>query len=123
MSIRLAMAVGALAAAEVLGVAGCDSAPGKTGSESSVQAAADIPAVETVRVAVRPVDFVVSLPGELRPYQAVSVYPKVTGLVKSISVDRGSRIAQGQVLADLEAPEIVAQEAEAEAKLASAENQ
>ncbi|MGH9716798.1 MAG: efflux RND transporter periplasmic adaptor subunit, partial [Candidatus Acidiferrales bacterium] len=64
-----------------------------------------------------------SLPGELQPYEAVSVYPKVTGFVKSIGVDRGSHVQEGQILAQLEAPEIVAQKAAAEAKLQSVQNQ
>ncbi|MGH8150196.1 MAG: efflux RND transporter periplasmic adaptor subunit [Steroidobacteraceae bacterium] len=109
----------ALAAA--LLAAGCNSAPGHAGG-ASAQAAATVPTVETVRVAQRPVDFVVALPAELRPFEAVSVFSKVTGFVRSIRVDRGSRITGGELLAQLEAPEIVSQESEAVAKVASAEN-
>lgn len=117
---RAPVALAALAAA--LLAAGCNSAPGQAGG-ASAEASAAVPTVETVRVAQRPVDFVVALPAELRPYQAVAVYPKVTGFVKSIRVDRGSRITRGELLAQLEAPEIVSQESEAAAKLESAQNQ
>jgi membrane fusion protein (multidrug efflux system) len=47
----------------------------------------------------------------------------VTGFVKTIAVDRGSRVSTGQQLAVLEAPELVAQKSEAQSKLQSAEAQ
>ncbi|MGA9884975.1 MAG: efflux RND transporter periplasmic adaptor subunit [Candidatus Acidiferrales bacterium] len=103
---------------------GCNSAPGGSAAAAREQnPASAAPSVDTMKVALRPVNFVVSLPGELEPYEAVSIYPKVTGFVKSISVDRGSHVQEGQVLARLEAPEIVAQKAAAEAKLESVQNQ
>ena len=64
-----------------------------------------------------------SLPGELDPYQSVAVYPRVTGFVKTIAVDRGSRVRAGELIATLEAPELVAQRAEAQSKLQAAEAQ
>lgn len=51
----------------------------------------------------------VTLPGELKPYEQVGVYPKVKGFVKKIYVDRGSYVRKGQLLAQLEAPEVGAQ--------------
>jgi RND family efflux transporter MFP subunit len=45
----------------------------------------------------------------------------VTGFVKTIRVDRGSRVAAGELLAELDAPELVAQRAEAQSKLLAAE--
>ncbi len=51
----------------------------------------------------------VTLPGELRAFQEVRLYPKVTGFVRALYADRGSVVRKGQVLARLEAPEIVAQ--------------
>lgn len=53
--------------------------------------------------------FTISLPGELKPYEEVSIYPKMKGFVKKIYVDRGSFVRKGQLLAQLEAPEIGAQ--------------
>jgi RND family efflux transporter MFP subunit len=79
--------------------------------------------VETVKVVSKQVNVVIPLPGELQPFEAVAVYPKVTGFVKSIGVDRGSRVRQGTLLAQLEAPEIVSQKAVAQAKLQSVESQ
>ncbi len=59
------------------------------------------------------------LPGELQPYLKVDLYPKVSGILTWIDVDRGSDVKQGQRLARLAAPELTAQREEAEAKLLS----
>jgi multidrug efflux pump subunit AcrA (membrane-fusion protein) len=61
-----------------------------------------------------------SLPGELNPYEMVAIYPRVTGFVKTVSVDRGSRVRVGDVLAVLDAPELSAQRAEAQSKVQAA---
>jgi membrane fusion protein (multidrug efflux system) len=49
------------------------------------------------------------LPGQLVPFNEVSLFPKVNGFVKQILVDRGSVVKQGQLLAVLEAPEMESQ--------------
>jgi RND family efflux transporter MFP subunit len=51
------------------------------------------------------------------------VFPKVTAYVDSISVDRGTRVRSGQVMARLVAPELAAQRAEAQSKLQATEAQ
>jgi len=81
------------------------------------------PTIEVVKVLEQPLRVTLSLPGELTPYQTVALYSRVTGFVKSIAVDRGSRVRAGQQLATIEAPELVAQRAEAQSKLQSAEAQ
>ena len=63
------------------------------------------------------------LPGELAPYQAVDLYAKITGFVESIEVDRGSWVKKGQLLAVMTAPEMLAQRAEAEARVQTIEAQ
>jgi RND family efflux transporter MFP subunit len=79
--------------------------------------------IDIVRVVERPLDVELSLPAELSPFQSVAIYSKVTGFVKAVSVDRGSRVRAGDLLATLEAPELVAQRAEAQSKLQAAEAQ
>ncbi len=81
------------------------------------------PEVEVTRVSSQRLSTAVKLPAQLMPYQTVDVYPKVTGFVKWIKVDRGSRVKEGEQIAQLEAPELVAQRAEAESKYQSAESQ
>lgn len=67
----------------------------------------------------------VTLPGTLRAEQQVTLHAKVAGYLKSIHVDRGDTVKAGQVIAELELPEIVAERAqhEAELKIAKIESQ
>jgi len=94
-------------------------------SNSTTKAAPAQPTatVEVVKVASKKLSITTRLPGELQAYEAVAVFPKVTAYVDSISVDRGTRVQSGQVMARLVAPELVAQRAEAQSKLQAAEAQ
>jgi membrane fusion protein, multidrug efflux system len=65
----------------------------------------------------------IGLPAELVPYESVDMYARETGFVKSIKVDRGSRVKQGEIIAELEAPELIAQRAQANAAYQSTEAQ
>jgi RND family efflux transporter MFP subunit len=111
----------AAASALALFVAGCgsSSAPAPAANAQS----ASMPTVEVVKVASRKLAISVRLPGELQAYEVVAVYPKVPAFVDSISVDRGSVVKAGQLLARLVAPELAAQRAEAQSKLQGAEAQ
>jgi RND family efflux transporter MFP subunit len=82
-----------------------------------------VPQLEVTTVKSQKLNTTERLPAELMPYQVVDVYPKVTGFVKWIRVDRGSRVKTGEQIALLEAPELVAQRAEAQSKSQSAEAQ
>jgi membrane fusion protein, multidrug efflux system len=79
--------------------------------------------IDIVRVVEQPLNVELSLPGELTPYQSVAIYPRVTGFVRTVRVDRGSRVRAGDVIATLEAPELLAQRSEAQSKLQAAEAQ
>ncbi|MEO6915360.1 MAG: efflux RND transporter periplasmic adaptor subunit [Chitinophagaceae bacterium] len=61
------------------------------------------------------------VPGELLPFQDVDLYAKENSFVKSVLVDVGSEVKQGQLLASLEAPEISSRLAEANSRLQSQE--
>ena len=54
------------------------------------------PTVITTNVISQAVNKELRLPGELRAYQDVALYPKVQGFVESINVDRGSVVKRGQ---------------------------
>jgi RND family efflux transporter MFP subunit len=81
------------------------------------------PQIEATRVVARTLSTTVNLPGELTPYESVDLYAKETGFVKSIRVDRGSKVKRGELLAELEAPELVARRAQANAAYQSAMSQ
>jgi membrane fusion protein (multidrug efflux system) len=53
-----------------------------------------------------PVQQVMKLPAQLAAYQEVSIFPKVNGYVRSVLVDIGSQVQEGQLLMVLEAPEL-----------------
>jgi multidrug efflux pump subunit AcrA (membrane-fusion protein) len=48
----------------------------------------------------------ITLPGDLVGYYQASLYGKVSGYLKSISVDKGDTVKSGQVLAEIEVPEL-----------------
>lgn len=76
-------------------------------------------AVVTARANARTVE----LPGEFAPFLNVDVRAKVRGYVERVLVDRGSVVKQGQVLAELSAPEMKAQIAEAESRVQAMESE
>jgi membrane fusion protein (multidrug efflux system) len=121
MPIRLSGAGGALAALSWLALSACR---GNTPAQTTEKAVpAGPPAIEVVKVVEQPLNVTLSLPGELNPYQTVALYARVTAFVKTIRVDRGSRVRAGEQIAMLDAPELVAQQGEARSKLQSAEAQ
>jgi membrane fusion protein, multidrug efflux system len=90
---------------------------------ASKNGAADTQSVEVVPVASQKLATVFTLPAELVPFQSVDIYPKVTGFLDMIRVDRGSRVHKGEAIIRLSAPELVAQRAQAESALRAAEAQ
>ena len=104
-----------------LAAAACGGGDGA--SPAAPVAAAGPAAIDVVRVVEQSLDVPLSLPGELTAFQSVAMFPRVTGFVKAVNVDRGSRVRAGQLLALLEAPEVVAQRSEAQSKLQAAEAQ
>jgi membrane fusion protein, multidrug efflux system len=64
-----------------------------------------------------------SLPGELKPFEAVNIYPKASGFVRKVNVDRGSRVKRNEVLAEIDAPEIIAEMAASKAAAQAAEGE
>jgi len=62
----------------------------------------------------------VQLPGVLEPFEFVQLFPKISGFIKEVHVDRGSVVKKGQLLIKLEAPEIEEHVSEARLKYAQA---
>ena len=93
-----------------------------------LQARGDVPAAAAgrpVRVeVVRPVrlagDRALDLPGTVRPLEETRIHPRTTGYVRRWLVDIGDKVTAGQLLAEIDAPEIDAQLAQARAQLAQA---
>jgi membrane fusion protein, multidrug efflux system len=62
----------------------------------------------------------ITLPGNVMAYQEATLYAKVAGYLKTIGVDKGDMVKEGDLLAEIEAPEILADliKAKAEAEAA-----
>jgi membrane fusion protein, multidrug efflux system len=61
---------------------------------------------ELVKAEQKSVEEILKLPAQLAAYQEVSIFPKVNGYVRSVMVDIGSQVREGQLLMVLEAPEL-----------------
>src|ERR1700722_4690454 len=72
-------------------------------------------------VVFKPVSRIVELPGEFLPFLSVSLHAKVPGYVDRVLVDRGSIVRPGDLLAEMSAPEMTAQIAEAQSKVQAAQ--
>jgi RND family efflux transporter MFP subunit len=103
-----------------LSISGCS---GKPKPADSKQAETDAQTVEVVLVASQKLATMFTLPAQLVPYETVDIYPKVTGFMDVIRVDRGSRVHKGELIIRLSAPELVAQRAQSESALRAAESQ
>lgn len=86
-----------------------------------------VPVAKSVRGSISD-DIVVT--GEFIPYQEIDVMAKVAGYIRAINVDIGDRVRTGQVLAQLEVPEMqndmtraLAAVAESEADIVTAQDQ
>ncbi len=63
------------------------------------------------------------LPGNTTPLTEAYIYARATGYVRKRYVDIGDRVKEGQVLADIDAPDLDAQVAQGRAALAQAQQQ
>src|SRR5439155_6859429 len=59
----------------------------------------------------------ITLPGEIKPYQAATLYAKVSGYLKTIAVDKGDQVKEGALLAEIEVPELLADRAKYKAEI------
>jgi multidrug efflux pump subunit AcrA (membrane-fusion protein) len=92
--------------------------------ESAAQSVVSgIPTVtaESVRTAARNVEL--TLPGNVAAITEASIYARASGYVKTRKVDIGDNVQAGDLLAEIEAPELDQQVQQARATLAQAEQQ
>src|SRR5215813_7643039 len=90
-----------------------------TASDKTTQ----LPTVLVSHVVSKNVERQLKLPGELRAYQDVAIYPKVQGFVETINVDRGTVVRRGQTLIRMSAPELQSRTAEAQARVGATRDQ
>ena len=88
----------------------------------NVSAAANAPEAAVVKVARRDLADNLEIASEFEPYQQIEVYAKVSGYIQKLYVDWGTHVKQGQLLAELEVPELQQQLQQDDASVHRAEN-
>src|SRR5579864_2466316 len=111
--IKLVAAVVVIAAVVVAGI----SLRSKAKDPPADQQATQSTIVPVAKVIKGPISNELVISAELRPFQEVDVHAKVAGYVKTIYVDVGDHVKNGQILAVLEVPEIDAELKEGEASI------
>jgi RND family efflux transporter MFP subunit len=74
-------------------------------SKRAVELAAG-PRVRVAKLVKGPGEHRVTVVGETRPFQSATLYAKVSGYLKSVQVDKGDIVNEGQTLAVIESPEM-----------------
>jgi RND family efflux transporter MFP subunit len=92
-----------------------------TGCGSGDKAADNAPTAAVVQVRRQNLASELSIASEFQPYQEVNVYAKVSGYIQKLYVNWGTHVAQGQILAVLEIPELQQQLQQDEASIKKSE--
>jgi len=80
-----------------------------------------IPTVAVILPDAKALSATLDLPGRLEAYYRAPIFARVSGYLKSWSADIGAKVKAGQVIAEIEAPDLDQQLLQARADLASAE--
>src|SRR6516165_11326869 len=78
-----------------------------------------IPTVAVARPGAKALSATLDLPGRLEAYYRAPIFARVSGYLKSWTADMGARVKAGQVIAEIEAPDLDQQLLQARADLAS----
>jgi len=118
--IRLAgtIGVGVLAAVVVTGIIS------RSNGDAKLREWTDAQAVPTVAVALpgtKPLNASLDLPGRLEAYSRAPIFARVSGYLKSWNVDIGASVKAGQLLAEIDAPDLDQQLMQAKADLLNAQ--
>lgn len=122
--LRLALiAVLTLTALGALGVAGVRARNRQSAdhSEATTAMRTDRPRVLTVTAERAPARVEQILPGTAAPMRETAVYARTSGYLRRWLVDRGAEVKEGQLLAEIETPEVDAQLLQARATLGESE--
>jgi RND family efflux transporter MFP subunit len=93
-------------------------------SDTKLKEWTDNQAISTVAVVLpdaKVLKATIDLPGRLEAYYRAPIFARVSGYLKSWSADIGAKVKAGQVIAEIEAPDLDQQLLQARADLASAE--
>ncbi len=99
---------------------GLSSCSGETKARANAQAEVTVGVTNVVK---KTLSRQITLSSELVPFQEIDVYAKESGYVQKLTVDYGTHVKAGQVMAILEIPELQAQLEEDQAEIRNAGNQ
>jgi RND family efflux transporter MFP subunit len=115
-AMKLAYSIPGFILITFLATTGCQQGSGKT--ESTAKAGPDSAAMFILHKDA--VNKQLSFPAELIPLERAEIFAKVSGYLRSLKVDIGDKVSKGQVLAVLDAPEMLASFAQSNADVQSA---
>src|SRR5436853_531564 len=118
--LRIRLILLSAAALCLAGVAGCKSDYPSSGKAASPDSKSQPLQVKTVKVMELPVGETVTVNGTLVAYDHTTVGVKVPGRIQTVTVDLGSVVHKGQVIAQLEQQDYKLRVQQAEAALAQA---
>jgi RND family efflux transporter MFP subunit len=84
-------------------------------------ASAAVPTVATTKPLQGPASDVLVLPGTVQAYYEAPIYARTSGYLKAWETDIGTNVKKGQLLAEIETPEVDQQLRQAQADLATAQ--
>lgn len=116
-----AVSVFCIAAAASCGGSGVSAK--ESAQSKSNQSPESAPEVGVVKVEKKPLQQSLTVSSELVPFQQIDVYAKESGFVKKLSVDYGTHVKQGDVMAVLEIPELSEQLQEDQEAIKDASNE
>jgi RND family efflux transporter MFP subunit len=121
---RRGLAIAGVAAALILTVVVVNGIWSRNASEARLKEttqAQSIPTVAVIKPGVGGNKTSLDLPGRLEAYSRAPIYARVSGFLKAWYVDIGAQVKAGQLLAEIEAPDLDQQLLQARAALASAQ--
>src|SRR5262245_4916871 len=77
-----------------------------SGDQVRADSRADAPHVAVVKATRKDLSSTLEIASEFQPFQEIDVYAKVSGYIRKLHIDWGSHVKQGQLLAELEIPEL-----------------
>jgi len=94
----------------------------RRGKRAALQASAEsaqraLPRIEVVAPKVGASDRALELPGAVRPLQETVLFARASGYVRAWRVDIGDKVKKGEILAEIETPELDQELSQAQAQL------
>jgi RND family efflux transporter MFP subunit len=86
-------------------------------ADAAAASAPKTPVVRVVKPSLAPDTSMILLPGNVQGYRETALSSRVNGYIKNWYVDIGDRVTEGQLLAEIETPELDQQLAQARANL------